>query len=102
MDFKVYLSADALNDLERIVAYITLDDARAAERIGNQLLDAALSLTAFPGRGRIVPEFRRPQLREIVFRSYRIIYRISSADLTLEIVRFWHGARGFPQIPRGR
>lgn len=102
MDFKVFLSSDALIDLERIVAFIALDDVVAAERMGNQLLDAALSLTIFPERGRLVPEFRRPQLREIVFRSYRIIYRVSSADNSLEVVRFWHAARGFPQIPRVR
>ena len=102
MDVKVFLSSDALNDLERIVAYIAVDDVAAAERMGNQLLDAALSLTTFPERGRMVPEFRRPQLREIVFRSYRIIYRVNSVDDSLEIVRFWHGARGFPRIPRTR
>ena len=102
MDFKVFLSSDALSDLERIVAYIALDDVGAAKRMGNQLLDAAMSLTTFPERGRMVPEFLRPYLREIVFRSYRIIYRVNSADNSLEIVRFWHGARGFPRIPRGR
>ena len=42
------------------------------------------------------------ELREIVFRSYRIIYRVNSVDNSLEIVRFWHGAREFPQIPRSR
>jgi plasmid stabilization system protein ParE len=101
MDFKVFLSSDALSDLERIVAYIALEDVRASERMGNQLLDAALSLTTFPERGRVVPEFRRPELREIVFRSYRIICRLSRGDNSVEIVRFWHGARGFPRIPRG-
>jgi len=73
MDVKVFLSSDALNDLERIVAYIALDNVTAAERTGNQLLDVALSLATFPERGRVVPEFLRPDLREIVFRSYRII-----------------------------
>ena len=102
MDFKVFLSSQALGDLERIVAYIAFDNIVAAERMGSQLLDAALSLATFPERGRMVPEFRRPQLREIVFRSYRIIYRVNSADNCLEIVRFWHGARGFPRLPRVR
>lgn len=101
MDFKVFVSSEALSDLERIVAYIALDDVGAAERMGNHLLDAALSLTTLPERGRVVPEFRRPQLREIVFRSYRIIYRVSSEQNNVEIVRFWHGARGFPRIPKG-
>ena len=99
MDFKVFLSGDALSDLERIVAYIAPHNPAAAKRMGNQLLDAALSLSAFPERGRMVPEFRQPELREIIFRSYRIIFRMNNTDQSLEIVRFWHGARGFPHIP---
>jgi plasmid stabilization system protein ParE len=99
MDFKIFLSDDALNDLERIVAYIAPHNPVAAERMGNQLLDAALSLKTVPERGRVVPEFQRPELREIIFRSYRIIYRTNAKDQSLEIVRFWHGARGFPHIP---
>jgi len=87
--------------LERIVGYIAPHNALAAEQMGDQLLDAALSLRTFPERGRIVPEFRQPELREIVFRSYRIIYRTNNTDQSLEIVRFWHGARGFPHIPAG-
>ena len=99
MDFKVFLSDDALKDLERIVAYIAPHNPVAAEGIGNQLLDAALSLKILPERGRVVPEFQRPELREIIFRSDRIIYRTNLQDRSLEIVRFWHGARGFPHIP---
>jgi len=101
MDFKVFLSHEALSDLERLVAYIASRDPVAAGRFGHRLLDAALSLQTHPERGRVVPEFRRTDLREIVFRSYRIIYRVDSAHGCLEIVRFWHAARGFPQIPRG-
>jgi toxin ParE1/3/4 len=101
VDFKVLISDEALSDLERIVAYIAPHNAVAAEQMGNHLLDAALSLSKSPERGRMVPEFRRPELREIIFRSYRIIYRTNNAAQSLEIIRFWHGARGFPQIPAG-
>jgi plasmid stabilization system protein ParE len=100
MDFQVFLSGDALNDLERVVGYIAPHNAAAAERLGNQLLDVALSLRSMPERGRVVPEFRKTELREIVFRSYRIIYRMNRASRSLEIIRFWHAARGFPHIPR--
>ncbi len=100
MDFKVLLSPEALSDLEGIVAYIAPHDAGAAERTGTLLLDRALSLTTFPERGRMVPEFHQPELREVIFRSYRIIYRVTTARQSVEIVRFWHAARGFPQIPR--
>jgi plasmid stabilization system protein ParE len=88
MEFKIFLSQNALNDLERIVAYIAPHNPVAAERTGNQLLDAALSLRTFPERGRVFPEFRRPELREIIFRSYRIIYRTNMKDHSLEIVVF--------------
>ncbi len=101
MDFKVFLSSEALRDLELIVAYIAPQNADAAERMGNRLLDVALSLNALPERGRVVPEFRLPELREVIFRSYRIIYRLNLAKASVEIVRFWHAARGFPVIPRG-
>ena len=86
MDFKVFLSDDALSDLERIVTYIARQNAVAAGQIGNQLLDAALSLDNFPERGRMVPEYQLPELREIIFRSYRIIYRMNNTDRSLEIV----------------
>jgi len=101
MDFKAFLSDEALSDLERIVAYIAPHNPAAAAKMGDQLLDAALSLRNFPERGRMVPEIRRPALGEIIFRSYRIIYRMNEADQSLEVVRFWHGARGFPHIPLG-
>jgi len=101
MDFKVFFSGEALSDLERIVAYIAPHNPEAAERIGNRLLDTALSLGVMPERGRIVPECGRPELREIIFRSYRVIYRVRATERSVEIVRFWHAARGLPQIPRG-
>ena len=51
MDFKVFLSREALNDLERIVDYIASHNPEAADRLGNQLLDLALSLGRLPERG---------------------------------------------------
>jgi plasmid stabilization system protein ParE len=41
------------------------------------LITRAESLTTFPEIGRIVPEFHQPDLREIICRSYRIIYRLT-------------------------
>jgi plasmid stabilization system protein ParE len=60
-----------------------------------QLVSKALTLSAFPERGRIVPEVGLP-FREIFHRSYRIVYRIRGE--CVEVVRFWHAARGTPQI----
>ncbi len=100
MDFQVLLSKEALSDLEGILGYIAQHNAEAAARVGDELLDAGLGLAVMPERGRVVPEFGRSELREIVLRSYRIIYRVDAERKAVEIVRFWHAARGFPHIPR--
>ena len=67
--------------------------------MGYELIIRAESLADFPEIGRVVPEFHQPNLREIVCRSYRIIYRLQVDHQRIQIVRFWHGARGFPHIP---
>jgi len=37
-----------------------------------------------------------PDVREIIFKSYRIVYRIRAG--CVEVIRFWHAARGTPEI----
>jgi toxin ParE1/3/4 len=96
---KVIISPSAQSDLSDIVAYIARHNQDAAVRLGHALIAQAEFLAQFPERGRVVPEFGRTDLRETIHRSYRIIYRIPSKRQVLEIVRFWHAARGFPQIP---
>lgn len=95
-DYKVIFAPQAGRDLESIVRYIAKHaGTQVAERFGMQLVEKALTLARFPERGRIVPEIGMP-FREIIFRSYRIVYRLSEA--WVEVVRFWHAARGVPQI----
>ena len=67
-----------------------------AERFGNRLIDRALTLATLPERGRVVPEFGDPEIREIFFKTYRIVYRLRSG--VVEVIRFWHAARGTPEI----
>ncbi len=43
--------------------------------------------------GRIVPEYQEENLREKIFQSYRIVYRLK-ADI-VEIVVISHGAKQF-------
>ena len=89
----------AQSDLAGNVRYIAQHNSDAAARLGYELITRTESLTQFPEIGRMVPEFRQPDLREIICRSYRIIYRLKRKDQRIEIVRFWHAARGFPHIP---
>jgi plasmid stabilization system protein ParE len=57
-----------------------------------------LTLSELPERGRVVPEISDPAVREIVHRPYRIIYEIFPDRNAVYILRFWHGARGEPEI----
>ncbi len=99
MGWKVIISPSAQADLEEIVRYAAWRNSDAALRLGYQLITRAESVAAFPEMGRVVPEFHQPNLREVICRSYRVIYRLENDQQRIEVVRFWHGARGFPHIP---
>ncbi|HWD91709.1 MAG TPA: type II toxin-antitoxin system RelE/ParE family toxin [Verrucomicrobiae bacterium] len=99
MGWQVIIAPSARTDLADIVRYITQHNSDAAARLGFELITRAENLAKFPELGRSVPEFRQPDLREIICRSYRIIYRLNRENQKIQIVRFWHGARGFPHIP---
>ena len=98
MDYQVILSPRAIQDLREIVRYISLDKPIAAEKFGNALIDAALSLRTLPERGRFVPEFGDRVTRELIYGTYRIVYRINTEKNTIEVSRFWHAARGTPEL----
>lgn len=48
--------------------------------------------------GRVVPEFGNTNIREFIQGNYRIVYRIRDEIKTVDILRFWHAARGTPVI----
>jgi plasmid stabilization system protein ParE len=50
-------------------------------------------LGRFPRRGRIVPEVGRPEIREIIHRSHRVVYRHSPR--LVEVLTVRHGRRLF-------
>jgi len=98
MGYQVALSPVARQDLRDIVRYISLDSPERAITFGQFLVGNTKRLADFPELGRIVPELDHPTIREIVVRSYRVIYRVDHAESRVDVIRFWHGARGTPEI----
>ena len=98
MDFKVIFMKRAARDMEQIVARIAKDNPDAALRLGDELIDEALSPVQFPEPGSVVPEFGDPTIRQLILGNYRIIYRLRKMSHRLSIIRFWHSARGTPAI----
>jgi toxin ParE1/3/4 len=98
MGWKIIIAPSAQADLADIVRYIAQHNSDAAARLGYELITRAENLARFPEIGRAVSEFKQPDLREVICRSYRIIYRLRRGKQCIDIVRFWHAARGFPRI----
>ena len=57
----------------------------------DEVRQASRSLTNFAERGRMVPEFASPRVRELLVRNHRLVYRVDSDQVT--ILGFIHGAR---------
>lgn len=96
MDYKIVFSDPSIEDLENIVRFIARDNPQAAARFGSKLIESVRNLAAFPRLGRVVPEKNDENIREIIFKSYRIFYRVKDDARMIEIARFWHASRGEP------
>lgn len=98
MDYTLIVAPSARRDLQQIVEYISFDNADTARRFTAFLVGKTKTLAQFPEIGRMVPEGDDPAIREIIVRAYRIVYRVDRTEQTVEIMRFWHAARGTPQL----
>ena len=90
-------SPQSLDDIESIRAYIFQDSPVYADLVVRRLVAAVERLRIFPESGRIVPERNAPEIREIIERPYRIVYRVHPDKV--EIVTVFHASRLFPDIP---
>jgi addiction module RelE/StbE family toxin len=95
---RLIWSPRSLADLEAIREHIARDSEAYAGLVVARLVSAPSRLLEFPESGRMVPEFGRPNLRELVVRPYRLVYRLRSD--VVEVVTVFHAARMFPDLPR--
>jgi toxin ParE1/3/4 len=98
MAYRLIWSRVARDDLHQIVRFIARNDRNQAAAFGLRLIEAIEQVQQFPEMGRMVPERADSQVREIIVRPYRIIYRVDHSRSMIEVVRIWHGARGEPQM----
>jgi toxin ParE1/3/4 len=96
MGCKIIFSPQAIADLESAVRFIAKDSPDAAMRVGNALVDRVSILENFPLVGS--PYSKRPGVRKLVSRPYVIYYRPRMAAGYVDILRYWHGARGKPEL----
>lgn len=80
---KLAWTERALRDLRDIDAYIAADDPAAAERWIGKLLSAAERAAKFPHSGHVVREKGREDVRQILVRSYRIVYLVREKQVDI-------------------
>ena len=81
----------AIEQATALAHFIARDDAAAARKWVDVLFVKAQRLADYPQSGRVVPEIKRADIREIMYGDYRIVYRVEPARVAILTVR--HGAR---------
>lgn len=91
---KIRWTEKASNHLQTIYEYIAKDSKAYATRFIRSLIKSTTKLKTMPQIGRIVPEIEDHNVREVIYKNYRVAYRIIG-DLDIEILAVLHGARNF-------
>ena len=88
---KIIWSPIALEDVDSIAEYVARDSTDQSSLFVIRLIGATGRLQDFPNSGRIIPEIGNPGCREIIYGSYRIMYRLS--EDAVWITGIVHGSR---------
>lgn len=87
---KVIWAPSALRDIESIAEYIARDSEEQASLFVLRVIEMTDSLASFPLSGCVIPEIENNFCREIIYGSYRIMYKIVKTDIWITGVV--HGA----------
>ncbi len=88
---EIRWSPIATNDYESLIKYYETTAPKFAQNLAKKIMYIIENLIRFPKMGRIVPELENVEIREIIYRNFRVIYRLK--ENILEIVRIIHGSR---------
>ena len=75
-----------MRDLRDIGDFIARDNPTAAEAWVGELVEAVESIAGMPRSGRVVPELGREDIREVLRRTYRIVYRVTPSEIIIRYV----------------
>jgi len=91
---KIIWSPLAIERASEIAEYIAQDKPSAAENWIDVIFSKIDKLISSPEIGRIVPEIKNSQFRELIYGNYRIIYRIEKRQISILTIR--HGMQILP------
>ena len=82
----------AIDDMDTIGEYHAHYSPNYASQLQDAIIARVKALKEFPEMGRLVPEFNRAYLRELIYKLYRIVYRLVS-DTQIDILPIRHSSR---------
>ena len=92
---RVYWTNRAKARLRLIYNYIAEDSPKMALQVVDRITTRSQQLREIPRSGRQVPEYNRPDIRELLERPYRIIYKIKSSQV--DVLTVMHYRQVLPQ-----
>lgn len=95
MRARVTWSLKARLELAEVWNYIKRESKANALQVLREIGAAARRLNEHPFSGRMVPEWRRPAVRELIVGSYRMMYSIQDGEVIIFSVR--HSRRRLPK-----
>lgn len=88
---KVLWTDSAIAQLQAIHDYVAQTSPDYAVRIVDRLTRCSIQIAAFPNSSRMVPEYERNEIREVIEGRYRIIYLVEVSQV--QVLAVIHGAR---------
>ncbi len=92
---KVHWTDSAIVHLVNIYEYIAHDSLVYAKRMIDRITKRSKQIAGFRMSGHKVPEYEADDIREIIEKPYRIIYRIKSDQI--DVLAVVHGAQLLPE-----
>lgn len=88
---SIVWSPRSLDEIEAISRTIQAPSSRPAALLIQRIFASVDRLTMFPYSGRVVPEFGREEIREVIVGSYRVIHLVEN-DVVF-VLTIQHAAR---------
>lgn len=80
-----------MDDLVSLAEFIGQDSPHFAKLTVSRIVARFEQAAEFPHSGRVVPEKNRPDLRELLWKEHRLVYRVREDHI--DVIAVWHGRR---------
>ncbi|CAN5432971.1 type II toxin-antitoxin system RelE/ParE family toxin [soil metagenome] len=94
---EVIFTDHFLKHVEEFTDYIALVHVPTAIKWARGVFDHCQKLSEQPKSGRIVPEFKRSEIRELIHGNYRLVYELKTNQISM--LTIWHTRQMLPDDP---